>query len=286
MSVTLLKDIYGKVTGFLAISRDITKRKQMEEELKRYTKHLEEEVKQRTYDLIQSEKMASLGHLVAGVAHEINNPLGYVNANTEIIIEHLQTLIRTCNEKKTTEILQTINKLLQTNIRGIYRIANTTKSLERFAVPTRGKKIHADINQGLKDTLLILSHQFEHRIKIHEDYGNIPKIICSIAQLNQTFTNIILNASEAMDKGNIWIKTSKDKNNIYIKISDDGKGIANDLLNKIFDPFFTTKKNGKGLGLSLSYRIIQAHNGEIKIEGKPGKGTAVSLILPMVTENG
>lgn len=285
MSITLLKNKYGNLTAFLAITRDITKRKQMEEELKRYNEHLADEVKKRTNDLIQSEKMASLGQIVAGVAHEINNPLGFVNSNTEIIKEYIQMLKNICKGKKAREIFKDINKLLHTNLKGMYRIAKTTKSLERFAIPYRGEKVPADINQGLKNTLLILSNQFKHRIKVTENYGNIPKIVCSIGQLNQAFTNIILNASEAMNKGNIWIKTSKVKNIILIEMTDDGIGIAEDLIHKIFDPFFSTKEGYKGLGLSLSYRIIQAHKGDIRIGSEVGVGTKVTISLPMVGEN-
>ena len=282
LSITLLKNNYEKITGFLAITRDITKRKQLEEEIKMYTEHLEDEVKKRTYDLIQSEKMASLGQVVAGVAHEINNPLGYVNSNTEIISEYLDSLKNICKEKKALKIIQNMKKLINTNLIGMFRIAKTTKSLERFAIPYRGEKIIVDINQGIKDTLFILSNQFKHRIKVHEDFGKIPKMICSPGQLNQVFTNIILNASEAMDKGNLWIKTSSENGNIFIKISDDGKGIPKDLIHRIFDPFFSTKKSCTGLGLSLSYRIIQAHNGDIKVNSEEGKGTTITIRLPMV----
>jgi signal transduction histidine kinase len=285
MSLTLLRDEHDNPIGSLCVTRDITVRKRMEEELKRYTEHLEEEVKLRAYDLIQSEKMASLGQLVAGVAHEINNPLGYLSSNTEVIGEYLESLLRTIKDKKTQKIIQDITKLMATNFKGINRISKITKSLERFAIPTRSEKIRSDINQGLKDTLQILSNQFKRQIIIKTDYGEIPKIVCNISQLNQVFTNIIQNASEALNSGNIWIKTWCDEHNVFIEIEDNGKGISNEIINKIFDPFFTTKEGCTGLGLSVSFRIIQSYGGNIKVESEVGSGTKIIINIPRVKKN-
>lgn len=285
MSLTLLRDEHDNPIGSLCVTRDITIRKRMEEELKRYTEHLEEEVKLRAYELIQSEKMASLGQLVSGVAHELNNPLGYLSSNSEVIGEYLESLLVTIKDKKTQEILLNIKELMTTNFKGINRISKITKSLERFAIPTRSEKIRSDINQGLKDTLHILYNQFKSRITIKTDYGEIPKFICNIGQLNQVFTNIIQNASEAMDSGTIWIKTRCDENNVFIEIKDNGSGIPNEIINKIFDPFFTTKKGCTGLGLSVSFGIIQSYGGNIKVNSEVGSGTEIIINLPLVEKN-
>jgi len=276
-----LLDHEGKVERLEGSITDITERKRMEEELKRYNEHLEEEVKQRTNELIQSEKMASIGQMIAGVAHEVNNPLGYINSNTGIIEEQILSLKEICKEKETLQKLHNINELLETNIKGINRITTITKSLKRFAMPDEGEITPADINQGIQDTLLILHNQLKHRIEVFENYGKIPKINCNIGQLNQVFMNLILNASQAMDKGKIWIKTWVDNNNIFIEIIDNGNGIPEEAINNIFDPFFTTKKNGTGLGLSLCYRIIKDHKGDIIVESKVGKGTTMLIKLPM-----
>ena len=123
----------------------------------------------------------------------------------------------------------------------------------------RLQDLSADINQGLQDTLLILQNQLKHKIKIHEDYGNLPKILCNITQLNQVFMNLILNSSQAMDWGDIWIKTWNDEDFVFLMIKDNGKGIQKEILNRIFEPFFTTKDIGSGLGLSLSGQIIKQH---------------------------
>jgi signal transduction histidine kinase len=151
--------------------------------------------------------------------------------------------------------------------------------------PGSEDKSFGDVNQGIKDTLLIVGNRLKHRIEIHEEYGEIPNVLCNIEQLNQVFMNVILNSSEAMESGNIHIKTWVADGNINIEFQDDGKGISQEDINKIFDPFFTTKKDGTGLGLSLSYRIIQDHNGTIKVESEENKGTTVKIELPEVCEN-
>lgn len=276
-----LLDHEGKIERLEGSIQDITERKRMEEKLKRYAEHLEEEVNNRTNELIQSEKMASIGQMIAGVAHEVNNPLGYINSNIGIIEERIKSLQEMCKEKEILEELNSINELLDTNIKGINRITTITKSLKRFAMPDKGEISPADINQGIKDTLLILNNQLKHRIEVHEDYGKLPEIKCNIGQLNQVFMNLILNSSQAMDKGEIWIKTWFENNNIFIEIKDNGFGIPEDKINKIFDPFFTTKNEGTGLGLSLCYRIIKDYRGDIKLKSKQGKGTQISINLPM-----
>lgn len=240
------------------------------------------EVKKRTGELVQSEKMASIGLLVAGVSHEINNPLAYIELNTSCIKEDLLELKERCKEKdkETKEILERIGKLIDVDIEGINRIATITKTLKRFAKPDEEGKVLTDINQGIKDTLVIVHNQLKHRVNVHEDYGDISNIKCNIGQLNQVFMNLIINASDAMDKGDIWIKTWIDDKNIYVEIKDNGQGIPSDKLNKIFDPFYTTKKHGTGLGLSISYRIIQEHDGKINVESKVGEGTKFTVILP------
>jgi signal transduction histidine kinase len=275
--------VKGTVNGNILARcmRYAIERKKMADELKRYTEHLEEEVKLRTNELIQSEKMAALGQLVAGVAHEVNNPLAYLNSNTEIIGEELNELKESCQDEKTLQSLKSIKELLEINLKGIHRIATITKSLKRFAKPNQGAKTTSDINQGIKDTLLILNNNLKHHVTIHVDYMDLPEIKCDIGMLNQVFMNLILNASQAMDKGDIWIKTWKDLDNIYINIKDNGSGIPGDIIKKIFDPFFTTKRDGTGLGLGLCYRIINDHKGDIKVESQVGVGTTFTLRFPI-----
>lgn len=272
----------GEVDGnCLARSmRYAIERKKMEEDLKKYTEQLEEKVKQRTNELIQAEKMASLGQLVAGVAHEVNNPLAYITLNTNIIEERIVELKEYYDKEQALAILNEINNLLEIITKGVDRIATITRALKRFAIPNASEINKADLNQGIRDTLMILYNQFKDRINIHESYGKIPRINCNIGQLNQVFMNVLMNSSQAMEQGDIWIKTLAIKNNINIEIKDNGSGIPDEIISKVFDPFFTTKEDGTGLGLSLVYRIIEDHKGEIKVFSKEGKGTRILISLP------
>ena len=261
---------------------DITERKKMESKLKEHTENLEREVQQRSNELVQSEKMAAIGQLVAGVAHEINNPLAYVSANLELIFKQVAKLKEHCQGKEIDmKMIEDIEKFLQPNISGLERISVITKTLKRFARPDVGSKAIADVNMGIKDTLVMVYNQLKQRIKIREEYGDIPRIDCNIGQLNQVFMNIILNASEGMNEGNIWIKTWNDGKNIYIEIKDNGHGIPPERINNIFEPFFTTREDGTGLGLSISYRIIKDHNGDITVDSEVGEGTTFTIRLPL-----
>ena len=272
---------YKNHPAIIGTLMDITERKKMEEELEKYTNNLEEEVKQKTNELIQSEKMASLGQLVAGVAHEINNPLAFITLNSQKIEDQIMSLKNSYQDGTIQSILQNILDLEQTNIKGINRISEITKSLKRFAMPNKKGKALANINQGIKDTLQILFNQFKQRISVHEKYGDLPQIKCNIGQLNQVFMNLLLNSSQAMEHGDVWIQTWCFNKNIFIEIKDNGNGMDDKIINDIFNPFFTTKENGLGLGLSLSYRIIKDHNGDMKVQSKVGEGTKMLISLPM-----
>ena len=268
--------------AFLASLRDITERKRLEEELKRYTEELEERVRKQVNEMVQSEKMASLGELVAGVAHEINNPRAFIKSNTQLISKKIMKLmLQWKEEEKDVKSLEHVGSLIDINIDGIDRIATITKTLKRFARSDSEGRGAANINEGIKDTLVIVHNRLKHRVKVHDDYGSIPRTICNMGQLNQVFMNLILNSSQSMDEGDIWIKTWDDKKNIYIEIKDNGSGIEDTKLNKIFDPFFTTKDEGTGFGLSISYRIIKDHNGDISVKSEVGKGTTMKITLPI-----
>ena len=289
-SAKIVRDSDGRVLYYEGSMEDFTERKiavealkESEAKLKKYSDHLEEEVRQRSNELIQSEKMASIGHLVAGVAHEINNPLSYLRSNSELIHEQLQKLkdVHKSNDDD-IKIFELFERMVQTNMSGIDRIANLTRTLKRFAKPDVKGKAGADINEGIRDTLYMVSNQLKYRIRVHEDYGKIPNFLCNMGHLNQVFMNVILNASEAMDEGDIWIRTRHVEGDIFIEVKDNGRGIPAEQISNIYDPFFTTKDNGTGLGLSICYRIIKDHNGEINAESQSGVGTTMTIILPMM----
>ncbi len=280
--ISPVKNEAGDVTHWISVQEDVTARKKAEDELKRYTETLEEEVQRRTQDLIQSEKMASVGLLVAGVAHEVNNPLAYIKSNNELTQELALRIRKELPEDhEASKDLDNLISLLETNEKGMNRIAVLTTTLKRFAKPDEGDRDLADINQGMKDTLLIVYNKFKHRIKVTEDYGEIPQTKCAIGQINQVFLNLLLNASEAMEKGNVWVSTRHEGSYIVIDVKDDGPGMNEDVQRHLFDPFFTTKSKGTGLGLSLSYKIIRQHNGHIEVLSKVGEGTTMSVRIPV-----
>jgi len=260
---------------------DITKRRRLQEQLKQYTIDLEEQVKQRTNELIQAEKMASMGQLIAGVAHEINNPLAYIKCNTQILKEDLPKLKGHLKKtKRDVALYQQFENLISTNMDGVDRIATITKTLKRFSKPQEETPEFANINQGIRDTLLIVGNQLKHRIKVNTNYADLPLTNCIIGQLNQVFMNMILNASQAMETGCINIKTYMKNETISIEIQDNGHGIPKEIVNKVFDPFFSTKPKGSGLGLSICYKIIKDHNGDINVASTVGKGTKFTIKIP------
>ena len=272
----------------LVIFRNITRRKRLEEKVRRYTEHLEEEVKRRTREVVQGEKMAALGILVSGVAHEIKNPLAFLRSNSEDILEDVGTLRDQLARDAPMDpaLLTEIDELTRTNLGGLDRIAEITRTLKRFARPDQGKTRLADVNQGLRDTLVMVNAHVKHRITFSTELGDLPLVTCNIALLNQVFMNLILNATEAMEKGTIGIRTWLSGGNVYVRVRDDGPGIPAGDLKHIFDPFFSTKKEGTGLGLSISYRIVKEHGGSITVRSEVGKGSAFTVRLPITGAGG
>lgn len=316
---------------------DMTKRKKTEEALRKskesYRKLFEQSVqvyrdleqsniklKDTQAELVQQEKLASIGQLAAGVAHEINNPLSFITNNfvalegyvqdiqNYLLLYHkiLPKLGRNCSteiEQKVTEILEfrkkiNINFILEdldvlfkeTN-KGFDRIMGIVQSLRDFSrVDQINKKEVYDFNKAIEDTLTVARNEIKYVAVVEKDFGEIPNIECSGGEINQVLLNIIINASQALqeqnrdDFGKILIKTFQKGDYIYCKIQDNGPGIPKEYLGKIFDPFFTTKEVGKGtgLGLSISYDIIvNKHNGDLRAESIPGKGTTFIIKLPI-----
>jgi signal transduction histidine kinase len=255
--------------------------------------------------LVQSEKMASLGQLVAGIAHELNNPISFIYGNMdhlESYVQEMKTLITTFTnlnflspeEKKQVDemvqnadldfVLQDLDKLIKSCRNGAERTKNIVTSLRNFSRLDEAEYKKADIHEGLDSTLDILTSYYKNRITVHKDYGPLPKIPCFASQLNQVFMNLLANASQAIEgKGDLWIKTSIKDKKALISIKDSGKGVSEENIKKLFTPFFTTKPvgQGTGLGLSVSYGIIQKHNGRIEVESKVGVGTTFTIELPL-----
>ncbi|MFC2166471.1 sensor histidine kinase [Acidobacteriota bacterium] len=268
--------------------------------LEEYTRTLEDKVKERTRELeenhvklLQSEKMASLGHLVAGVSHEINNPMGAINSTNEGTSKILERLLSIISETASFEELQNDKKfqkfisLMQENnkisLLAGEKITKIVQTLKNFARLDEAEFQRADIHKGIEDTLVLLHHELKYRIEVKTDFGDIPKIYCYPNQLNQVFMNITMNAIQSIDeKGEINIKTYADETHVYIEISDNGRGIPGENLEKIFDPGYTTKSSGigTGLGLSIVYNIIEAHKGHIKAESIVNEGSKFTIEIP------
>lgn len=270
------------------------------------------ELKETQACLMRAEKLASLGRLSAGIAHEINNPVGFVSSNTVTLKEYITRFrdILSLYEKnadpaiiekrkkmlKFDRVLTDIDALLMENLEGLSRITTIVSSLKDFA---RGEKTSefalADINDGIRSVILLTKNEWKYSADIHTDFGNIDKIECNINELHQVFLNIIVNASQAIreqkrkEKGLIKIVTSQDTDWVYCKIADDGPGIPKEIHDKIFDQFFTTKEIGigTGLGLSISYDIINnRHHGFLNFTSEVGKGTEFTIKLPKHKSNG
>ncbi len=270
---------------------------------KRLQKSIEER-KRIESQLVQNAKLASLGELVAGIAHEINNPLSFINSNLNNLSKFLNNIFTLMdrvnnfdlkdNDKLELEkskkhinydyIRGRLNQLVERSIVGVERMSKIINDLKSFSRLDVSAKNRVNINDEIDITLNIMVSEFQNRITVIKEYDTLPYLECCASKLNQVFMNILINAAQAIEgKGNIIIRTTYEDNLIKVAITDTGKGIPENILDKIFDPFFTTKPVGRGtgLGLSISHGIIRDHNGEILVESTVGKGTTFIIKLPL-----
>ncbi len=241
------------------------------------------ELKQAQTRLIQSEKMAALGNLVAGVAHEINTPLGAIASNTDILNRGLRKLtsLTDAHGDNTGTMLA---KLIQTNAEACRRISAIVKDLKTFSRLDEAEWKTADLREGMDITLTLVHHLHKDRITIIREYGDIPPTECRPGQINQVFMNLLVNAIQAIETtGTIWVRMKTEGRTIRIDVQDTGAGIAPEHLDKVFDPGFTTKGVGvgTGLGLSICHQIMADHQGSIQVVSERGRGSTFTLILPI-----
>ena len=288
------------------------------EEANAELKNALEELKEAQSRLIQSEKLASIGQLAAGVAHEINNPVGFVKFNLHTIDEYRTDLIRFVKDcqsfhgrlkqagdpRKVLDdglprlsalgeqididyILDDFSGVVSESAEGLDRVTKIVSDLKNFAYMGRDAEQWTDLNAGIESTLNIVWNQLKYKAEVVKDLEDLPAIRCYPQRINQVFMNLLVNAGQAMEeKGCITIKTRAENDSVAVTISDTGHGIAPENLNKIFDPFFTTKEvgQGTGLGLNVVYNIVQNHNGRIDVDSTPGKGTTFTVRLPIEPE--
>ena len=259
--------------------------------------------------LLQSEKMASIGQLAAGVAHEINNPVGYVNSNLgtlgkymadifNLIDKYEQTeMLMDCHEQEVGELRQFKKNidldflrqdavsLLAESRQGLERVKNIILDLKGFSrINANEEWMWADIHQGLESTLSVVWNELKYKCAVKKEYGTLPQIYCLPSQLNQVFMNLLVNAAQAIEvRGEITIRTGHKDNKVWVEIADTGKGIPAEHMPQLFDPFFTTKPvgQGTGLGLSVSYSIVEKHHGRIEVKSEVGKGSVFRVWLPV-----
>lgn len=309
---TVRLDAEGKPEFYDGVLTDITERKAQQSlmndtlaQQKKLNKRLEEANNQ----LMQSEKMASIGQLAAGVAHELNNPIGFVHSNLGTLdgyVHDLMAIITAyegifCKPDETNPHADEIRRLLEQHDfaflkedifsllaeskDGLGRVRKIVQDLKNFSRVGEQEWQEADLHQGIDSTLNIVWNELKYKAKVIKEYGDIPHVFCLISQLNQVFMNLLVNAGHAIEtQGTITIRTKRHGDDkVCVEISDTGKGIAPEHINRIFEPFFTTKPVGKGtgLGLSLSYGIIKRHGGQIEVESIEGQGTTFRLLLPI-----
>ncbi len=255
--------------------------------------------------LLQSEKMASIGQLAAGVAHEINNPIGFVSSNLGTLQRYMQDMLKALTAYENIEaqlpvetraalaemkqqvdiayMRKDVGNLLSESMDGLQRVKRIVQDLKDFSHMEKQEKQWANLEQGLDSTLNIVWNELKYKADVIKEYAGIPQIECIPAQLNQVFMNLLMNAVQAIDgHGRITVRTGVDGDNVWVEIEDSGKGIKPEHLSRIFDPFFTTKPvgSGTGLGLSLSYNIVQEHGGRIEVKSELGKGSVFRVVLP------
>jgi signal transduction histidine kinase len=301
----------GRGGYYLIVFHDVSEAHARQQELQRRHAQLRQTLVRLAgaqEQLVQSEKMASIGQLAAGVAHEINNPIGYVHSNLGSLQEYLHSLFslievyeRALRSPDPKAMLPEIDdmrgrydidfitgdlpQLMSESREGIERVTAIVRNLKDFSYSGRDDSWKsADLHAGLDSTINIIWNELKYKVTLEKHYSKLPLVQCRPSELNQVFMNILLNASHAIDeRGTITVTTGVAGEEVWIEIQDSGHGIPDEILQRIFDPFFTTKPvgSGTGLGLSISYGIVKKHNGRIEVRSAQGEGSCFRITLPI-----
>lgn len=325
-----LRDAQGNLVGAIETLQDVTDRHRAEDELREYQNQLEGLVATRTAELasanavleddrrelelllskieeaqqqlLQSEKMAAIGQLAAGVAHEINNPVGFVNSNLgslKTYVNQLLTVISAYESNDPAQITEARQKadldflredlpsLLSESQDGLSRVTKIVQDLKDFSRVDQADRQPSALNAALESTLNVVANEIKYKAEVVLELGEIPLVDCVPAQINQVFMNLLVNAAQAIpERGKIIVRSGLENNHVWFEIEDTGKGMSAEIQQRIFEPFFTTKPvgQGTGLGLSISYDIIvKKHSGRMDVRSKPDQGTCFRLWLPLQT---
>lgn len=327
-----LCDAEGRPIGAIETLQDVTERHRAEEDLRQYQNRLEELVVMRTsqlgeanahleaerkelesalakveeaqHQLLQSEKMAAIGQLAAGVAHEINNPVGFVNSNLGTLKNYINNLLALIEAHEAVDagadrsllaaarqaadldfLRDDLPSLLLESQDGLNRVTKIVQDLKDFSRVDQAERQLANLNEALESTLNVVWNEIKYKAEVIRQLGNIPEVECVPAQINQVFMNLLVNAAHAIEqRGTITLRSGCEGGEVWFEIADTGKGITPEVRNRIFEPFYTTKPvgQGTGLGLSISYDIIvKKHGGRIDVESEPGRGTTFRICLPL-----
>ncbi len=311
LEVKVFSSVAGQPWRRYVVMSDVTARAARESELQRRHDEL-----QRTYSrlagaqeqLLQSEKMASIGQLAAGVAHEINNPIGYVHSNLGTLQEYIGSLfalveayqaaldspdpvasrasMQAMRERLDLDFITgDLPQLLEESREGIERVTKIVQDLKEFSHVGRNESMRpSDLLKGLESTLNIVWNDLKYKVRVEKHYGELPPVECHLSEINQVFMNLLINAGQAIeDRGTILLATGVDGDEAWVSVADSGCGIPEDVQARIFDPFYTTKPIGRGtgLGLAIAYRIVAKHHGRIELNSRPGAGSTFRVVLPV-----
>lgn len=273
-------------------------------------KKYEESMKAMQAQIIQQEKMASIGQLAAGVAHEINNPMGFITSNLtslgkyaerlDTYIAALQGSLYSCvnhpgldeldqlrQKLKVDYIVSDVNELIHESLDGANRVRRIVQDLKSFSRLDQAESTHVNLNECLDTTINIAWNELKYIATLERQFGELPEVVCNPQQLNQVFLNLLVNAAQAMEQqGVITVKTWAETGFVCVSVADTGKGMPEEVQKHVFEPFYTTKPAGKGtgLGLSISADIVRKHHGEITVTSETGKGTTFTVRLPVDKE--
>ena len=303
LSITKIHDSDGMLTHLVGVFTDLTEHKIAQGKLAEAHDRLLQSEKMAAVG--QLEKMAAIGQLATGVAHEVDNPVGFALSNLGLLgkyADDLQRLLdayeqggspssecaarveRIKKEIGYPELCADLKRLVDESLEGLDRVRRIIFDLKDFARPGEPNWQCCDLHQGLESTLNIVWHEIKHKAKVEKRYGELPLVNCAPSQINQVFMNLLLNAAQAIEEyGRIIIRTGCDAETVWVEVSDNGTGIAPENVARVFEPFFTTKPGGQGtgLGLSLSYSIVQRHHGRIEVRAQPGGGCCFRVTLPI-----